>query len=173
MPVIIFDDFTTATKFADFPFKVKSSAMKILKPNNIKVNIRYVCYAMQHIRFDSSSHKRYWISEYSDIKIPLPPLEVQEEIVKELDGYQAVIDGAQKVIDNWRPIIPNNPEWKMVRLGDVCEIVSGQSPEGAYYNENGEGCPFYQGKTEFTNKYIGKPKNGRQKLLRRQSVVIF
>lgn len=57
-----------------------------------------------------------------NIKIPLPPLEVQEEIVKELDGYQAVIDGAQKVVDNWKPILPINQNWEKVKLGDVCEI---------------------------------------------------
>ena len=57
-----------------------------------------------------------------NLQIPLPPLEVQEEIVKELDSYQAVIDGAQKVVDNWKPTIPINPEWKKVKLGDVCEI---------------------------------------------------
>lgn len=56
------------------------------------------------------------------IQIPLPPLEVQEEIVKELDSYQAVIDGAQKIIDNWKPTLPINPEWEKVKLGDVCEI---------------------------------------------------
>ena len=52
----------------------------------------------------------------------------------------------------------------MVTLGEVCEIISGQSPEGIYYNEKGEGCPFYQGKTEFTNKYIGKPKKWTTKI---------
>jgi type I restriction enzyme M protein len=48
-------------------------------------------------------------------------------------------------------------KWPMVRLGDVCEIIAGQSPEGQYYNEQGNGTPFYQGKTEFTEKYIGNP----------------
>lgn len=129
LPVIIFDDFTTSTKFVNFPFKVKSSAMKILKLNNSKVaNIKYVYYVMQNIKFDSSTHKRYWISEYANIKIPLPPLEVQEEIVRELDGYQAVIDGAQKVIYNWKPALPINPNWGKTRLGDICEVQSGGTP---------------------------------------------
>jgi N-6 DNA methylase len=61
-------------------------------------------------------------------EIPLPPLEVQEEIVKELDGYQAVIDGAQKVVDNWKPTLPINPNWGKTRLGDICEVQSGGTP---------------------------------------------
>lgn len=60
-----------------------------------------------------------------NLQIPLPPLEVQEEIVKELDSYQAVIDGAQKVVDNWKPTIPINPEWEKVKLGDVCQLTYG------------------------------------------------
>lgn len=62
------------------------------------------------------------------IQIPLPPLEVQEEIVRELDGYQAVIDGAQKVIYNWKPALPINPNWGKTRLGDICEVQSGGTP---------------------------------------------
>lgn len=60
-----------------------------------------------------------------DYKIPLPPLEVQEEIVKELNGYQAIIDGAQKVIDNWHPTIPTNPNWQKVKLGEYISINNG------------------------------------------------
>ena len=57
----------------------------------------------------------------SEIQIPLPPLEVQKEIVAEIDGYQKVIDGARAVIDNYHPHIPINPTWPMVELGKVCE----------------------------------------------------
>ncbi|MFZ3074153.1 MAG: N-6 DNA methylase [Minisyncoccales bacterium] len=85
LPVIIFDDFTTATKFVDFPFKVKSSAMKILHAKKDIANIRYVFQVMQHIDFTFSEHKRFWISEYSKIKIPLPPIEFQQEIMDQIE----------------------------------------------------------------------------------------
>lgn len=64
-------------------------------------------------------------SEIKNIEIPLPPLEIQEEIAKELDQYQAIIDGAQKVIDNWKPTIEINPKWKKVKLGDLYDISYG------------------------------------------------
>lgn len=58
-------------------------------------------------------------------KFPLPPLEVQKEIVAEIEGYQKVIDGARAVLDNYRPHIPIHPDWPMVAVGDVVEFVSG------------------------------------------------
>lgn len=126
LPVIIFDDFTTDSKYVDFPFKVKSSAMKILRvKNNDIADLRYVYYMMQNIKFNSETHKRYWISEYSNEEIPLPPISVQEEIVKELDAYQAIIDGAQKVVDNWKPTFTINPDWEKVKLSNVCDVRDG------------------------------------------------
>jgi type I restriction enzyme M protein len=50
-----------------------------------------------------------------------------------------------------------NQKWPMVPLGEVSQVIAGQSPEGEYYNDRGEGTPFYQGKTEFADKYIGSP----------------
>lgn len=145
LPVIIFDDFTTANKYVDFPFKVKSSAMKMLQIKNNKIaNLHYVYYMMQNIKFNSETHKRYWISEYSNIEIPLPPLSVQEEIVKELDQYQAIIDGAQKVVDNWKPTIQVNSKWEKVKLGNVCEVKSSKRIYQEEYVENG--IPFYRTK---------------------------
>lgn len=122
LPVIIFDDFTTATKLVDFAFKVKSSAMKILKAKKDKANIKFLYYLMQKIEFDSSKHKRYWISQYSKIQIPLPPLSVQEEIVAEIEGYQKIIDGAKMVVENYNPQIDIDPDWEMVELGEVCVV---------------------------------------------------
>lgn len=86
-PVIIFDDFTTSFHWVDFPFKIKSSAMKMLRPKNDSINFKYIHYAMQCIGFVPGEHTRYWISKYSMFLIPVPPLEVQEEIVKILDRF--------------------------------------------------------------------------------------
>ena len=58
--------------------------------------------------------------QLSEIQIPIPPLDVQKEIVAEIEGYQKVIDGARAVVDNYRPHIAVDPEWPMVALGEVC-----------------------------------------------------
>ena len=84
LPVIIFDDFTTDSKYVDFPFKVKSSAMKILKVNP-EVNIKYIALFMSKKRLTSETHKRYWISEYSKLPLPLPPRSEQDKIVKQVE----------------------------------------------------------------------------------------
>jgi type I restriction enzyme M protein len=55
------------------------------------------------------------------IQIPLPPLEIQKEIVAEIEGYQKVINGARTVLENYRPHIPINPDWPMVQLGEICD----------------------------------------------------
>jgi type I restriction enzyme M protein len=118
LPTIIFDDFTTAFKYVDFPFKVKSSAMKILNNDKNKTNLKYIFYAMQGIKFDASLHKRFWISQYSEIKIPLPRLELQNKIAEELEGYQKVIIGANQILENYKPIIKIDPAWKKIKLED-------------------------------------------------------
>ncbi len=84
LPVIIFDDFTTESRYVDFPFKVKSSAMKILRARGEEINLRYVALFMSITRLDSDTHKRYWISEYSKITVPIPPLREQDRIISKV-----------------------------------------------------------------------------------------
>ncbi|HEM3646280.1 TPA: restriction endonuclease subunit S [Streptococcus suis] len=89
-PIIIFDDFTTACKWVDFKFKVKSSAMKILSIQNeqvSKVLIRYVWHYLGTITYKPAQHGRQWIGTYSKITIPIPPLKIQKEIVQILDKF--------------------------------------------------------------------------------------
>ncbi len=91
LPVIIFDDFTTDSKYVDFPFKVKSSAMKILHAKG-NVNPKYVAYLMSVTRLVGDTHKRYWISEYSKIPIMLPPVNEQERIVSLIEKIYDRLD---------------------------------------------------------------------------------
>ena len=107
LPVIIFDDFTTSSQYVDFPFKVKSSAMKILSVNSEIADLKYLFYKMQTIQFDSANHKRYWISEYSKIKFDLPTLAEQQRIVNRIETMFAKLDQAQEkaqtVLDSFEP----------------------------------------------------------------------
>ncbi len=80
LPVIIFDDFTTASKFVDFPFKAKSSAMKILLAQDNNINIKFIYEAMQRIRYEVGVHKRHWISIFSNFYTPIPKLKEQQKI---------------------------------------------------------------------------------------------
>ena len=65
-------------------------------------------------------------SKFSELQIPVPPLEVQQEIVAEIEGYQKVIDGARAVLDNYRPHIHIQPDWPMVELQEICDIKRGR-----------------------------------------------
>jgi len=59
------------------------------------------------------------------IKIPLPPLEIQEQLVEQIDGYQKIINGIQQAVSAWMPRIEINPEWEKVKLVEVCDFVRG------------------------------------------------
>lgn len=93
-PTIIFDDFTTGFHWVDFDFKVKSSAMKMLKLKESKKenDFRYIYMAMKTIDYIPTNHTRHWISIYSKFEIPLPPPTIQREIVSVLDSFTTLID---------------------------------------------------------------------------------
>ena len=164
IPVIIFDDFTTATKFVNFPFKVKSSAMKILSPASKLVNIKYLFYYMQTLHINAHTHKRYWISHYSKLSVPFPPLLEQhrivakiEELFSELDKGVDSLKTAQQQLTVYRQAVlkwafegkltnKNMVEgqlphgWKWVKISDISNVVRGGSPRPAgdpkYYDGN-------------------------------------
>lgn len=98
-PTIIFDDFVTSFHWVDFPFKVKSSAMKMLTCKNKGNSFRFIYYAMCEIGFVAKEHSRHWISVYSKIEIPLPPLAVQKKIVEILDTFTGMTDNLQKELE--------------------------------------------------------------------------
>lgn len=91
LPAIIFDDFTTASKFVDFPFKAKSSAMKILIAKD-GVSIKYVYEAMQVLNYPVGGHQRHWISIFANLVIGLPEPEEQQKIASVLTAADKEIE---------------------------------------------------------------------------------
>jgi type I restriction enzyme, S subunit len=94
-PVIIFDDFTTASKYVTFPFKIKSSAIKILKPKNKEVDLRFVFEKIKRIQFAIGDHKRYYISEYQKIIMKVPSPDEQRAISKVICDMDSEIEALQ------------------------------------------------------------------------------
>jgi len=130
-PVIIFDDFTTANKWVDFDFKVKSSAMKMITPSDkSKFHLKYVYYWLNTLPIEliDGDHKRQWISNFSNKEIPIPcpenpkkSLAIQMEIVRILDAFSALnaelaikltaeLTGRQKQYAYYRDLLLNFPK---------------------------------------------------------------
>ncbi|EFE7454218.1 restriction endonuclease subunit S [Escherichia coli] len=95
LPAIIFDDFTTDSKFVDFEFKAKSSAMKILTAKK-GVSAKYIFEAMQMLKFKIGGHQRHWISIYSNLVIPIPDAKEQQKIAAVLSASDAEISTLEK-----------------------------------------------------------------------------
>ncbi len=87
------------------------------------------------------AQKNIDVDAFKSIQIPLPPLEVQKEIVAEIEGYQKVIDGARAVLDNYHPHIPIDPDWPMVSLGDIADVQLGKMLDQAKH-QKGELLPY-------------------------------
>ena len=109
-------------------------------------------------------------NEVYSINVKVPPLPEQQRIIAILDKAFAAIatakENAEKNLQNARELFESylqsvfanqRERWEEKKLGEVCEVIAGQSPEGKYYNDAGKGLPFYQGKKEFAERFIGKP----------------
>ena len=72
--------------------------MKILHVKD-EINIQYVCYFMSITRLIGDTHKRYWISEYSKLPIPLPPYQEQLRIVAKIEELFGVLDGIKESLE--------------------------------------------------------------------------
>jgi type I restriction enzyme M protein len=87
-----------------------------------------------------------WLKTF---EIPLPPHELQKQIVAELDGYAAIITGAKQIVDNWKPIVEKQHDWDEVEIAEVCTVIGGGTPdrkEAAYW---GLGIPW------LSARYVG------------------
>lgn len=130
VPVIIFDDFTTEKKYVDFPFKVKSSAIKILKPKGNNV-LKFVFELMNTINFEAKEHKRYYISTYQKLFVCVPKdVKEQQKIADCLFSIDDLIDAESrklKVLEKYKKglmqkLFPAEgqtlPEWRFPEFSD-------------------------------------------------------
>ncbi|HOJ18715.1 MAG TPA: N-6 DNA methylase [Ignavibacteriaceae bacterium] len=117
-PLVIFGDHTCVVKIISSSFAQGADGIKIILTSDLLIpNYLYVVLKYKPIK--SSGYQRHF-SKLKEYEIPLPPLEVQKEIVAEIEGYQKIIDGARQIVDNYKPRITIDPKWPMVELGEIC-----------------------------------------------------
>lgn len=118
LPVIIFDDFTTDSKYVDFPFKVKSSAMKMLKRIDLMTSNYFLYLVLKNIFFQVGDHKRHWISDFQRLLVGIPK-DIEErnliaEIVLDMDSE---IEALEKHLD----------KTKALKQGMMQELLTGRT----------------------------------------------
>ena len=97
VPVVIFDDFTTDMQYVDFDFKVKSSAMKILKIKK-EYDILFMFYTMRTLNYKVGAHERQRISKYSKLEIDVPPLYAQKQMARIFDEFRKELELERKLL---------------------------------------------------------------------------
>jgi type I restriction enzyme M protein len=108
-----------------------SSHLATIVPNEKKIYPLFLFYLLLKIDAKTLTPDQAYpslkISKIQKIKIPLPPLEIQEQIVAELDSYQKIIDGAKQVVENYKPTFKVDPEWEIIELDKICKLEYGYS----------------------------------------------
>lgn len=115
LPVIIFDDFTVESKYVDFVFKVRSSAIKILKPRR-NVDVKFVYYLMQIISFSVGDHKRHYISQYQEINVTVPSFPEQKAIAQILSDMDLEIEALEEKLN----------KYKLIKDGMMEQLLTGK-----------------------------------------------
>ena len=162
VPAIIFDDFTTEKKYVDFPFKVKSSAIKILKPKGNNV-LKFVFELMNTINFEAKEHKRYYISTYQKLFVYVPKeVKEQQKIADCLSSIDKLIDAESrklKALETYKKSLMKKlfpvegktlPEWRFPEFKHCGDWEQATLTKVAFY-ENGKAHENY---IEEYGKYI-------------------
>jgi type I restriction enzyme, S subunit len=183
LPIVLFDDFTTSSKFVNFPFKVKSSALKILKPKTASANLKFIYYQMQTKNVNFTTHKRYYLSQYQKLNFLFPikednslDFETQSKIVSAIETQFSRLDetienlkAVKKKIGTYRKSVlkkafEKKKGWEEKKLGELSKIKGGKRiPKGMKLSDKKTLYPYIR-VTDFDNysinlsslKHIGK-----------------
>jgi type I restriction enzyme S subunit len=136
LPAIIFDDFTVDKKYVDFPFKIKSSAIKILKSKGAN-NLRFAFELMSQLKYDAKEHKRYYISVYQNILVPVPNPTEQQKIANCLSSLDDLITAENQKLE----ALKAHKKWLMQHLfpaemETVPKLRFGQFKESTDWKQN-------------------------------------
>lgn len=123
-PVVIFGDHTCAIKYTEKFFAQGADGIKILLTNDQLIP-KFLYYVLKIKPVESDGYQRHF-TKLKRYKIPLPPLEIQEQIVAELDGYAGIVAGAKQISQNWKTKIDIDPEWEHKDLGSLVNITTGK-----------------------------------------------
>ena len=140
-PLVIFGDHTCNVKLLDKTFAQGADGIKIIQPDDDLLP-QFLYFVLKNKPIESDGYKRHF-GKLKQQKIPLPPLEVQEQIVSEIDQYQKIIGGAKQVVHNWKPYFRIDPEWETVRLREVSNrVTKGTTPTTNGFEFQADGINF-------------------------------
>lgn len=178
LPVIVFGDHTCTFKYVDFRFAIGAEGTQIIRPKK-DFDIRYFYYALRNLPLEQFGYQRHF-KYLKTSKMSCPPMQTQHKIAAILSTYDDLIennthrikileDMAQTLYQEWFvhyrfpghenvPMVqselgPIPQGWEVKMLGEMCNVLMGQSPKSEFYNKTGEGLPFHQGVTDFGSRY--------------------
>nr|HPG00606.1 N-6 DNA methylase [Kiritimatiellia bacterium] len=122
-PVVIFGDHTCAVKYSDHAFAQGADGIKILETDT-RLLPRFLFFWLRTFPVETEGYKRHFAALLR-VELPLPPLDEQERIVAELEGYRKVIEGARQILASYKPTIRIDPAWPVVKLGEVSAFRNG------------------------------------------------
>ncbi|MFH1938495.1 MAG: restriction endonuclease subunit S, partial [Patescibacteria group bacterium] len=139
-PVIIFGDHTQVIKYVDFDFVLGADGIKIIEPIE-KINSKFLYYFLRNVKIKSLGYARHY-RLLKEKFVPIPPLATQKQIVKILDEvFESIskskenaeknLENAKELFESYLEEVFSNPkeDWEEKKLGEVCEVIAGQSPE--------------------------------------------
>jgi type I restriction enzyme M protein len=177
-PLVIFGDHTCAVKYTETSFAQGSDGIKILITNNQLIP-KYLYYILKTKPVEPEGYQRHF-AKLKRYEIPLPPLEIQEQIVAELNGYQNIIAGAKKITESWKPKIEIDPKWRKIKLPDISEnndhkrkpVTKSDRSSGKYPYYGASGIVDYVENYIFDGNYLLISEDGAN-LLARNTPIAF
>lgn len=160
--LIIGDGGTANIHYINGQFSASDHTYILKNKDNNKVLLKYIYNIISNNLyliekgFQGQGLKNVSKKYLQSVEIPLPPLEIQEQIVAELDGYQKIIDGAKQISENWKPKIEIDPKWEKVKIPQISENYDNKRKPVTKSDRSIGKYPYYgaSGIVDYVEDYI-------------------